>query len=65
MADSFKKNSGGARGATLRSLQSKAIKIPKFDAKNIKINNADLYHTSPLDYHNFQQETLARITCAH
>ena len=40
----------------VRFLQSKGIKIPKIDAKNIKINNTDLYHTSPLDYH---QETMA------
>jgi len=43
----------------VRFLQSKDIKIPKIDAKNIKINNANLYRISPLDYHNFQQETMA------
>jgi len=43
----------------VRFLQSKGIKIPKTDAKHIKINNANLYRTSLLDYHNFQQETMA------
>jgi len=62
MADSFKRISGGPGvqpPEAVRFLQSKGINIPKIDAKNIKINNANLYHTSPLDYRNFQQETMA------
>ena len=44
---------------TVRFLQSKGIKTPKIDAKNIKSNNTNLYCTSPLDYRNFQQGTMA------
>jgi len=36
----------------VRFLQSQGIKIPK-------INNTNLYSTSPLDYCNFQQDTTA------
>jgi len=59
MADSFKRISGGAGGVTPRFLQSKGIKMPKSDAKTIKINNVNLYCTNPLDYCNFQQEAMA------
>jgi len=42
MADSFKEFQGVQPPEAVRFLQSKGIKI---DAKNIKINNANLYRT--------------------
>jgi len=62
MADSLKRISGrpGMQPPeAVRFLKLKGIKISKIDAKNIKINNASLYRTSPLDYRDFQQETMA------
>jgi len=41
----------------VRFCNLRALKYPKTDAN--KINNANLYHTSLLDYCNFQQGTMA------
>jgi len=60
MADSFKRVSKGPGVQPPEAVRFfRGIKIPKIDAKNIKINNDNLYHTSLLDYRNFQQETMA------
>ena len=53
MVDNFKSISGVWGPPDFFNLR--ALRYPKVDAKNIKINKSNLYCTNPLDYCNFQQ----------